>query len=396
MKIRFNLELAFLYLIIISYISFFGFTEVSSDISLVLCVIFEVYIGIKYSKVKVKYDFKWWIISIIVLIIMSSIRSNQLYRQPLILGIRAQRQFFFVYMLYFPITKLLKIGVINKEQIEKMIYRIGTILLFLYSIYFFSNGNLKFLNYIYDYRYGGMRLRVDCCIINILLIFSLNNYINGKSKTKNLFLTFFNILVCGIMIKTRLLIVSYIFVFLAFLILWKKNLRKKLFIIIIVILAIPSVLNSTIIKDTIDTVLENDEDDIRTIGKAFYIGKIKESPLTGRGFINTQWSNSFIGAKMDEKIYIVDNGIYGFLFEYGLIGLFWYVYFFICFGKKAINNYKKHNNYWGILYLVHITILLPNITWWSWDERGQLCMVLIMAVNEYIYNDCNKIMNTNY
>ena len=121
MKIRFNLELAFLYLIIISYISFFGFTEVSSDISLVLCVIFEVYIGIKYSKVKVKYDFKWWIISIIVLIIMSSIRSNQLYRQPLILGIRAQRQFFFVYMLYFPITKLLKIGVINKEQIEKMI-----------------------------------------------------------------------------------------------------------------------------------------------------------------------------------------------------------------------------------------------------------------------------------
>lgn len=393
MKIKIRLELFMLYVIIISITSLFGLLKISSDIVLIECLIFMLYVEIKYYKIKVrksKYEFKLFIILLVPLIIMSSIRSYQLYGQSIMLGIRAQRMIFVLYFMYFPLSKLYKIEKINRSDIEKMLYSIGTIQMLFYTIYFISKGKIAILNYNYDYRYGGMRLRVDCCIINLLFIVSINNWIKGENKKENLFLIIFNILVCALMIKTRLLIVSYVGVIIVTVLLWKKDLRKKFLICIGGLLIIPIIVKSTIITDTINAILENNKDDIRKIGKAYYIESLKESPLTGRGYINILCQKAYIGAGMDRNIYLVDNGIYAVAFEYGGIGVILFIMLWIKILKKSLNEYKTQNNYTGLLYLVYITILLPNITWWSWTLDGMLCMIIILGIVLEKKDEVNK------
>ena len=286
---------------------------------------------------------------------------------------------FVIYFMYFPLSKLFKIGKITKEQIEKMIYIIGTIQLILFTIFFISSGKLSFLKYEYDYRYGSIRLREKCCIINLLFVLTINNYINSREKNKNLILIIFNILVCALIIKTRLLIASYIGVLIISLILWKKNLRKKIFFVIATLLIVPIIVNSTIIKDTIDTIFENDEDDIRKIGKAYYIEQLKYSPFTGRGYINTQCEKAVIAAGINENIYLVDNGIYAVAFEYGMVGILWFLILWLKMLNNSIKKYNNENNYIGLAYLIYLTILLPNITWWSWTNDGMIAVVIILS-----------------
>lgn len=382
MKIKIRLELFMLYIIVISMTSFWGIIEISSDIVLIECIIFILYVELKYHKIKIsiKYNFSFIIGGLFFLIISSSIRSFQLYSQPIEWGIRAQRSLFVIYIMYFPLTKLLSIRKIVMKDIEKMFFTIGTIQLFIYIIFFLSNGNIKFLKYSYDYRYGGMRLRVHCCIINLLFILSINQYINGINKRKNLFLIIINVLVCALIIKTRLLIASYVIVLIMSVIIWKKNLRKKLFFILVSILIIPIIMQSTIIQDMIDTILENDVNDIRKIGKNYYIESLKDSPIIGRGYINILCEKAFIAAGMDKLIYLVDNGVYAFAFEYGMLGISWIVILWIKILKKSIRKYRLKNDYIGILYLVYLTVLLPNITWWSWTQDGMFCMTIIMSM----------------
>ena len=256
MKIKIRIELFMLYIITLSITSFFGILNINQDIVLIECIIFYLYTEIKYYKCKdtIKYEFKYLILLIIPLIIISGLQSYKLYGQEVILGIRAQRMFLIMYMMYFPLRILIGQRKINLKDIEKMIYYIGIVQLFFYMIFFVSKGNIGFLKYNYDYRYGSMRLRVNCCIINLLFVLTINNYINGINKKTNLLIIGINILVCSLIIKTRLLIASYIIVLVFALILWKKNLRKKFLIMLCGLLLIPIILKSTIISDMISTV----------------------------------------------------------------------------------------------------------------------------------------------
>lgn len=382
MKIKIRIELFMLYIITLSITSFFGILNINQDIVLIECIIFYLYTEIKYYKCKdtIKYEFKYLILLIIPLIIISGLQSYKLYGQEVILGIRAQRMFLIMYMMYFPLRILIGQRKINLKDIEKMIYYIGIVQLFFYMIFFVSKGNIGFLKYNYDYRYGSMRLRVNCCIINLLFVLTINNYINGINKKTNLLIIGINILVCSLIIKTRLLIASYIIVLVFALILWKKNLRKKFLIMLCGLLLIPIILKSTIISDMISTVLENDKDDIRKIGKAYYMECLKKSPILGRGYINTLCQKAFVEAGMDKNIYLVDNGIYAFAFQYGGLGIVWFGVLWLKFLKNSIYNYKKRHDYVGILYFIYLTVLLPNITWWSWTQDGMWCMVIYMSV----------------
>ncbi len=381
MKIKIRIELFMLYIITLSITSFFGILNINQDIVLIECIIFCLYTEIKYYKCKntIKCDFKYLIIFIVPLILISSFQSYKLYGQDIILGIRAQRMFLIMYMMYFPLRILIGQRKISLKDIEKMIYYIGIVQLFLYMIFFVSNGSISFLKYNYDYRYGSMRLRVNSCIINLLFILAIDNYINGINKKMSLFIIIVNVLVCSLIIKTRLLIVSYIFVLIFALIFWKKNLRKKIITILCALLLIPIILNSTIISDIISAVLENDSNDIRKIGKAYYIECLEKSPILGRGYINTLCQKAFVAAGMDKNIYLVDNGIYAFAFQYGGLGIIWFGVLWLRFLRNSIYNYKNIHDYIGILYFVHLTVLLPNITWWSWTQDGMLCIVIYMS-----------------
>lgn len=285
MKIKINFNLILLYILILFNMSFFGIVKISSDVALIVDVLFILYVEIKYHKVNIEgnYNFKWIIWAILPLAIISSYQSYKLYGQDFMLGFRAQRNFIVIGLLYFPISKLIKLNKITKEDIEKMIYRIAIIDLIINFAFYLSKGNLTFLNKNYDYRYGTMRLRVDCCLVNLLFIITLNNYLKGINKIKNLIYTIVNLAYAMLVLKTRLLMVSYIAVLIVAFIIWKKDLAIKILTCICLLGLIPILFNTEIFQNTVDTILENDENDIRKLGKEYYREKLKTEPVLRNG-----------------------------------------------------------------------------------------------------------------
>lgn len=343
MKIKYNLDLILLYIIFIINISFFSLVDLSDDIILLCNLFFIVYIEIKYYKQKSKsnYRFKYIVLFTIILIITSSYQSLELYNQSLFLGIRPQRHFFVIMLLYFPFSKLLGLNKISKEDIIKMVYRIALIQLFIQIVYYISGGSLSFINLSYDYRYGEIRLRADSCLINLLFVITVSNFIKGKNRIINLIYSVINVIYVMFMLKTRLLMVSYLGVLVVAFFIWKRDFAVKIMITFVAISIIPVILNTEIFQDTVEAILEDDPNDIRAVGKAYYMDKLKENPILGRGYINIEWEPAYVAAGMNRKIYLNDNGILGFTFVFGGLGLVWFLVWYIKLIRCRILFAKK-------------------------------------------------------
>ena len=94
---------------------------------------------------------------------------------------------------------------------------------------------------------------------------------------------------------------------------------------------------------------------------------IKHSPLFGNGYPHNNNYEALEAAGVFKGYYIIDNGIFAFCYEYGLIGLIWWTKLFIW---ELIKILKKKNS---IKYLLP---LLFNLFWIS------IC-VSFLHFNEY-------------
>lgn len=354
MKIRYNLDLVLLYIIVIINISFFSLIELSDDIILICNLLFIVYIELKYYKKETHSSnrFKYIILFSVVLIITSAYQSLKLYNQSFWLGIRPQRHFFVALLMYFPLNKLLGLNKISKDDIIKMIYRIALIQLIVQIAYYISGGSLSFIKLNHDYRYGEIRLRADSCLINLFFVITVTNFLKGKNRVKNFIYTVINLVYVMFMLKTRLLMLSYFGVLVVAFIIWKRDVALKILFSFIVVGIIPAILNTEIFQNTIEDIFEDNPDDIRAIGKAYYREQLKESPILGRGYINTDWEPAYNGAGMNRKIYLNDNGLIGFTFVFGILGLIWFLIWYILLIKNRISSNEKRKRLY-VFFILH-------------------------------------------
>ena len=340
MKIKYNLDLILLYIIIIINISVFSLIELNDDIILICNLLFIVYIGVKYFRQKTQssFRFKYVILFSVLLIIISAYQSFVLYNQSFWLGVRPQRHFFIALLLYFPINKLLGVDIISKDDIIKMVYRIALIQLVIQMAYYISGGSLEFIKLSYDYRYDGIRLRANSCLINLFFVMTVANFINGKNRVKNLIYSIINLVYVMFMLKTRLLMLSYFGVLIVAFIIWKRNVALKLIALFILVGIIPVIINTEIFQNTLEGILEDNPNDIRSVGKSYYKEQLKKNPILGRGYINTEWEPAYNAAGMNREIYLVDNGLIGFIFVFGTIGLIWFIIWFVKLFKYRISS----------------------------------------------------------
>ena len=383
MKKNIRYELLFIYIIFLLNNNVFGLLQISEDIVLVIVFIYILYISIKYRKIKQKYMFKKEILFVTCLIIISSIVSYKLYGQSIILGLRAQRKFFIAPLMYFPISKLLREGIITKDDVERIFYRIGISEIIIYSLYYISGGNIGFLNINFDYRYGDIRLRVNSFYIEMLFLIVVNNILNGKNRKGNLLIGIIDFIFIAFILKTRLLVVGILGIAIVGIFFVRKQWILKIVSVLAIICMIPIALNLTIIKDIITTLLEDDPNDIRKLGKEYYIEQLQKTPILGRGYINTQSEEAFRGAGMDKQYYLNDNGIYGFAFMYGLIGMIWVFDIVIRCLKYGINIYKRYNDYLIFLYICYNIIVCMNMASWYWSVNGWFTLIYMFAIIDY-------------
>ena len=376
------------------------------DIPLILSIVWSLYVLIKYRGVKVKkYIFRYEMLFIFVLVILSSIRGQQLYGQSMLLGIRPQRFFLVFFLLYFPLIKFLYADERNRISVEKIIYRIGIVALVMYTTQYFLISKIMFLYVPESSRYGGTRLHFDSTLLSLLFFFVLEKLFQRKEVTKNTIimslLIFYNIFI----IRGRLAILALLFSSIVMILLWKKNLLIKIPIIIFGILALGFLLMTPLLSQYASILDKNtrsvDENNIiRELGKENYLRQLKNSPITGRGYINQLNEKAYEAAGIGNKYYLNDNGITAFVFMYGILGGAWVISLFIKMYIYGVRIYNKQNKYIYIAYIIYLTVLLPNILqfYWGW---GPLYTIIIMCnleidLEKGRIRDCeNKLSDNN-
>ncbi len=354
------------------------------DIPLVLSIVWSIYVLIKYREVKVKkYIFKYEILFTFILVILSSIRGMQLYGQSILLGMRAQRFFLIFFLMYFPLIKFIYADERNRISIEKMIYGLGSLALLIYTTQYFFSSKILFLYVRESSRYGGTRLHFDSTLISLLFFLVIQKIFEGKKLKTNTNLMILLIIYNIFIIRGRLVILALLVSSIAIILIWKKNLLIKIPVIIFGIIAFVFLLMTPLLSEyasILDTDVRNADQNytIRQLGKENYLSQLKDSPITGRGYINELNERASEAAGIEKGYYLNDNGITAFVFMYGVIGGAWIISLFLKIYVYGFKMYIKQKKYVYIAYIIYLTTLLPNILqfYWGW---GPIYTIIIIC-----------------
>lgn len=360
-----------------------------ADISLVLSVIWIVYVLIKYKRIQVKkYLFSYEILFVAVLVVLSSIRGLQLYGQSIVLGMRPQRFFLIIFLLYFPMLKFLYANERNRKSVKRIIYSLGIIELIIYTTQYLLSSKILFLYVHESSRYGGARLHFDSALINVLFFLVLEKLFHRKEVKYNniimVLLIFYNLFI----IRGRLNILALLFSTMVMILLWKKNLLLKIPIIIFGILALGFLLMTPLLSQyasVLDKKTRNVDENyiIRELGKENYLSQLKNSPITGRGYINELNKRAYVAAGVGKGYYLNDNGITAFSFMYGIVGVIWVISLLVKMYIYGLRIYHKQNKYKYLAYAIYLSVLLPNILpfYWGLDPIYTIIIMCNLEVN---------------
>ena len=83
-----------------------------------------------------------------------------------------------------------------------------------------------------------------------------------------------------------------------------------------------------------------------------------------------------------------DNGLIGFEYMYGLIGVLWFIYLIIQMGIDSLKMYFRKNNYSILGYLIFCLAIVTNIMHLYWFT-GALYNGMILGILENISKDKN-------
>ena len=369
-------------ILLLNWYFFYIIKNINENIVLLILIIFIIYNFIITKKNKYKIDKKIgkYIIFVIPICILSAFAAFKSYNQDIWLGIRPQRVQIIWWLTYYAIYRLIMNDKIKYSDFEKIIYRIAGLQIIIYFVFWLSNGHISFLNIPFDYRYGSIRLRADTMVILVLFIIVLNKILKKEKVGSNIFVLISIYIFEIICIKTRLIIIAMSLTLILLFIIWKKNIIIKIFFIPIILLGTYAFLQTNIGHDIIDSITGKTETtlSIREDAKEFYINELNKSPIIGRGYINTQYNKAVNLGEIDKGYYVVDNGIIGYIWYYGIIGLAFILIIYLNVIKMSIKLYKHKKDYLGICFCIMNLILSPNIICWWWNTTFIFLMWFII------------------
>lgn len=403
-NIKINPWCVFLFLILSSSCNFFYLfpNEIGNislkDFSIILILLCFCCSSFYIFKSKVIFNkvFCFIEISTIILVLTSSYAALIHWRQPLWYGIRAQRLYLIYPFLLLIYLSLFKSNKINFKQIVKVLYTFSIIELFISAFQVFITPNFIFLNIQISKggRFFGVPLRLyledSKYIILFCSFYSLDKFIREEKILSNGLFSFLSLLLLALIDQSRMLIVTFIITFVLLIFKAKIGRKKKLSFIVATLFLLICFL-FTPFANSIFSLLNKtsaDTSEIRAIGRTFYLDTLKQSPILSGGFVNTDWELSIIGARMNEFIFANDNGIFGFLFYYGLIGLLYifFLYFFLI--KKSYFIYKKTKNI--SLFTFIVFSLIGSYSVYSFGMSAHIGFPIILILLEvYPLNTLN-------
>lgn len=360
-------------------------------------VAFFLYFGwqmIKYIRVRTDsgYGYKYLVALLCVFVFVSAFQQLKLTGQSVNLGIRPQRNYLVVLLSYFPIRKLISLRKIDGQKILSGLMKLGTFAAGVYILQKLLYANIQFLYVATNYRNGSLRMYIETSIVQIAGLMALY-YFCKTYKIKYLILYAINFIDIFWVGQGRLEIISFLAASAIGVVLTKEVNRKRLFIVILGIVAVAIFLNTPFADSFWNAVLsagtastaQGNTMEIRYLGREMYFQQLTETARTlflGCGYPNSLYAPAANKAGYNLNINLNDNGIFGFTYIYGIIGLVILLVLFAKMVVQSIHVYKRTNNNFYIMYLCMIAFMAYNVIMWYWYAGGTFILVLFMCILE--------------
>ena len=322
-----------------SFLSMFNGVETSgaiSDFGLIagsVCFLRETVIYIiekQYSISKKVMKNGMYIFFIILLLASSIIVANIRFGQPIIRGIYSLRSLLLVLYMY-PFIRLLKKNQKEKIVIMEYLTRIIMVSIITIIIQYILMDRIEILKLMKVTRLGEERILLHSASAVYCIVFAYNIYTLLKNKIVSIYRTLALILI-GIAIfivsQTRIFMAAILVITFLEILVFKniKTIYKGFLCVIgfaiLIILLCTNFVNQ-LLGNLFEDVLRDKDSYVRYEARDYYMSLIDdEFFLLGGGITNEKYNMSPINKAGEYGYFIVDIGIFGTFFEYGIIGIF--------------------------------------------------------------------------
>lgn len=312
---------------------YFGTQVIScSNFLFVFAILFSFLTVNKFKRHVKKYDYSGLIAIGLLLSITSAYQASTLYSgQSFLDGLSCSKYMIVGLLMYFPIVALLKAEKLSFDDIVKVFWICAVSQMFVFFIQYIVGPSHVFLSVYYttpavDSRVSRIRLYGNTYTILISLIFAVNRICQRKNKKGDYAYLVAAIAYAVIINKSREYIVSTIVIILVGFVFAKTKSYKKMFIYVALIIVASNLLTTEFVQGIVyeltHTTLEtNSTLAVRLRGQSLYLDALKEHPLLGGGYADVSIDSAARLSGYTLGYFIADNGVLGYLFRYGYLGL---------------------------------------------------------------------------
>lgn len=362
-----------------------------SDASLGVVAILFASVYLQYPE-KITYRYQWVVLFSIVLALIASYTAVYNYNQPFSMGFRALRNWYGIMLLYFPVSKLLKIGRIRVDQLVKMIIGFAIVYVILGTLQFIVGSGATILHVSQGERYGSVRLWMDMTLPVLAYFIALARLLKSEgSKFNNIIIAVSMMAFSIFVIKTRMNIVTMVLVTLIAILMQRNALKKitgAMGFVFIVVLSLSSQIGSDILDMAMGRQsTQLDTATIRQEGREFYLAHATDSIqhlLFGNGFPNITVAGVSQITGRTRGFNINDNGIYGLLYVYGFIFIVWVAIIHYMLLRDSFGAYQIGLSCFLINGLLGISTLYPYC---YNDFSTVVCFPIVCALIEQIHRN---------
>lgn len=365
-----------------------------SDIWLVAFALFFFWQFVKYIRVRdgVNYKEKYLIIALCILVFISAYQQMKLTGQSLNLGVRPQRNYLIILLSYFPIRKLLALKKIDPEEVMQGLMKLGTFAAAVYVLQKLVYPNAQFIYAAMNYRNGTLRMYIETSVVQLAGMVAMY-YFCKNFKIKYLIFYIINFIDIFWVGQGRLEIISFLAASAIGVVLVKELDTKRLLIVVAGIVAIFVFLNTPFADSFWEAVLSagtarTDQGNtmaIRYAGRELYFKQLGEAVSTllfGCGYPNSLYAPAANKAGYNVNINLNDNGIFGFTYIYGVVGLAVLIALFIRLIIKSVYVFRKTNSNFYVMYFSMLLLLAYNVIMWYWYAGGTFILIIMICLLE--------------
>lgn len=362
----------------------FGIIDYEDFLTIYNILIFMLlsYVIKDYKNHNSKYGF--WMITIIFLCFLSSLQAKIIFDQSFIDGLLIQKELISAALLYFPLSKIINNDLIKKDKLFKILDRFAIIQLVLFITQYFLADKISFLAVHTAQRYGEIRFYFNPILLDLFLIRNLNSYINTTNKHKVMNIFWIGLVLFEIMVvqKYRLTSIALIITIIVGMVISKTKIINKFIYIISAGVFSAIMVNTKIVQDLISEFTVQNKTftySIREIGRNLYMQMLNNHPILGGGYPVSATARDAAG--YNNLILLDDNGIFGFAYIYGALGLIWAISLLLKILKNGFKILNKTKNLVYFLFPLLFIITCVNELHWYW-QHGFIIFVIFLIMME--------------